>query len=205
MPPVPSASPFAAVPPAGGGGDAGERREGAAPDAARTEAGAGRRRGPDLSRSPGTSAGSASSPARGRTAATGAKPSAGRAVLTIGTWTSYVRRGGQDEVDACRDAVQWTGPEIGTEDGYEMRTVVIVGHDYCNGFDRFATLPVGTRVTLATVRGAWTYEVYANHVTPGRGAPAAGLYWGDLTLQSCVGPDTGFSYLVRVCREFRCQ
>jgi hypothetical protein len=40
--------------------------------------------------------------------------------------------------------------------------------------------------------------VYANYITPGRGAPAAGLYWGDLTLQSCVGPDTGFSYLVRL-------
>ncbi|MFG2940502.1 hypothetical protein [Streptomyces sp. NPDC048282] len=105
-------------------------------------------------------------------------------------------RGGQDEVDACEDAVQWAGPAIGTEDGYEMRTVVIVGHDYC-GFDLFATLRVGTRVTIGTPRGTWSYTVYANYVTPGRGAPAAGLYWGDLTLQSCVGPDTGFSYLVR--------
>jgi hypothetical protein len=122
----------------------------------------------------------------------------GRAVLRIGDWSAYVVRGGQDEVDACRDAVQWTGPEIGRENGYELRTLVIVGHDYCRGFDRFATLPVGTRVALSTVRGTWTYEVYAHHLTPGRGVPAAGLYWGDLTLQSCVGPDTGFSYLVRV-------
>ncbi|CAL9469737.1 hypothetical protein SUDANB145_02801 [Streptomyces sp. enrichment culture] len=148
------------------------------------------RRGPDLSRKP--------SPSRGRTPAAAPSPTAGRAVLRIGDWTSYVRRGGQAEVDACTDAVQWTGPEIGREDGYEMRTLVIVGHDYCNGFDRFAQLPVGTRVTLTTVDGTWTYQVYATYLTPGRGVPAAGLYWGDLTLQSCVGPDTGFSYLVRL-------
>ncbi|WP_157968668.1 sortase family protein [Streptomyces geranii] len=120
----------------------------------------------------------------------------GGTTIRIGTWTEDVVRGGQDEVDACRDAVQWTGPTLGTEDGYKMRTAVLVGHDYC-GFDRFATLPVGTRVTVSSPRGTWTYKVYANYVTPGRGAPAAGLYWGDLTLQSCVGPDTGFSYLMR--------
>ena len=116
--------------------------------------------------------------------------------IRIGAWSSTVVRGDQAEVDACRHAVQWTGPAIGTEDGYELRTVVIVGHDYC-GFDRFATLPVGTRVNISTPRGTWTYKVYAHYVTPGRGVPAAGLYWGDLTLQSCVGPDTGFSYLMR--------
>ncbi|MGX9883685.1 hypothetical protein [Streptomyces sp. NPDC002276] len=116
--------------------------------------------------------------------------------IRIGDWSSTVVRGDQTEVDACRNAVQWTGPNIGTENGYELRTVVIVGHDYC-GFDRFATLRAGTKVTIDTPRGTWTYTVYAHYVTPGRGVPAAGLYWGDLTLQSCVGPDTGFSYLVR--------
>ncbi|MFF4748719.1 hypothetical protein ACWD5R_02400 [Streptomyces sp. NPDC002514] len=155
----------------------------------------GRTKGPDLSRPPSRSPSPSTAPKR---AAAGPAPKPGRAVLRIGDWSSYVMRGGQDEVDACRDAVQWTGPEIGTEDGYEMSTVVIVGHDYCNGFDRFATLPKGTRITLSTVHGTWTYEVYASYLTPGRGAPAAGLYWGDLTLQSCVGPDTGFSYLVRL-------
>ncbi|MER7835392.1 hypothetical protein ABTY98_05625 [Streptomyces sp. NPDC096040] len=106
-------------------------------------------------------------------------------------------RGGQDAVDACRDAVQWTGPDLGTEDGYAMRTAVVVGHDYC-GFARFAELPVGTTVTATTPRGTFTYRVYATYVSPGRGTPSHGLYWGDLTLQSCVGPNTGFSYLTRV-------
>ncbi|MFB7306247.1 hypothetical protein [Streptomyces sp. NPDC056192] len=105
-------------------------------------------------------------------------------------------RGGQEAVDACRDAVQWAGPDLGTEDGYEMRTAVVVGHDFC-GFQQFATLPVGTVVTVETSRQVLRYKVYARHLTPGRGAPAHGLYWGDLTLQSCAGPDTGFTYLMR--------
>ncbi|MEU3978769.1 hypothetical protein AB0F77_01450 [Streptomyces sp. NPDC026672] len=121
----------------------------------------------------------------------------GSTTLRIGSWSARVVRGGQEEVDACRDAVQWTGPALGTEDGYALRTAVVVGHDHC-GFDRFATLPVGTDVTATTPRGTFTYRVYAHHVSPGRGTPSHGLYWGDLTLQSCIGPDTGFSYLMRV-------
>ncbi|MFJ6568101.1 hypothetical protein ACIQNU_11795 [Streptomyces sp. NPDC091292] len=121
----------------------------------------------------------------------------GSTTLRIGSWSSAVVRGGQKAVDACADAVQWTGPDLGTEDGYALRTAVIVGHDYC-GFARFATLPLDTTVTATTPRGTFAYRVYANHISPGRGTPSHGLYWGDLTLQSCVGDNTGFSYLVRV-------
>ncbi|MER6529267.1 hypothetical protein [Streptomyces sp. NPDC001508] len=121
----------------------------------------------------------------------------GSTTLRIGSWAAKVVRGGQGAVDACQDAVQWTGPDIGTEDGYALRTAVIVGHDYC-GFSRFAQLPVGTTVTATTPRGTFTYRVYATYVSPGRGTPAHGLYWGDLTLQSCVGENTGFSYLARI-------
>ncbi|MBW8701275.1 hypothetical protein MBT84_16850 [Streptomyces sp. MBT84] len=39
---------------------------------------------------------------------------------------------------------------------------------------------------------------HVRHVAPGRGTPSHGLYWGDLTLRSCVGPNTGFGYLMRV-------
>ncbi|MHB9859512.1 sortase family protein [Streptomyces sp. YIM S03343] len=155
-----------------------------------------RAKGPDLSRR--SAPPSSAEQPKASAPASGPSPAPGRAVLRIGGWTAGVVRGGQDEVDACRNAVQWAGPEIGRENGYELRTVVIVGHDYCNGFDRFAALPNGSRVTLTTVRGTFTYQVYGHYLTPGRGVPAAGLYWGDLTLQSCVGPDTGFSYLVRV-------
>ncbi|SEO99963.1 hypothetical protein SAMN05216267_106719 [Actinacidiphila rubida] len=88
----------------------------------------------------------------------------------------------------------FSGPDPLQADGYAMRTTVIVGHDYC-GFERLAPLPVGTRVTLDVPQGTITYRVYANYVEPGQGGPDNGLYWGDLTLQTCVGPDTGFSYL----------
>lgn len=133
-----------------------------------------------------------------RTGDPGERSKDGSTTLRIGSWSAKVVRGGQDAVDACRDAVQWTGPDLGTEDGYALRTAVVVGHEHCGGFDRFAELPVGTVVTAVTPRGTFTYRVYARHVSPGRGTPSHGLYWGDLTLQSCVGDDTGFSYLVRV-------
>ncbi|MFI6894388.1 hypothetical protein ACIBM4_09780 [Streptomyces sp. NPDC050256] len=157
--------------------------------------------GPGLSRRPPTAT---AAPTPSRPAATGTTPArapgtgtGAGTVLRIGDWSARIVRGGQEEIDACREAVQWSGPDFGREDGYKMRTAVVVGHDYC-GFSRFATLAVGTRVTVETPRETLTYRVYAHYLTPGRGAPAHGLYWGDLTLQSCVGPDTGFTYLMRM-------
>ncbi|MFD3456415.1 hypothetical protein ACFWVC_30120 [Streptomyces sp. NPDC058691] len=135
-------------------------------------------------------------PTQPSSSAPSAPPPDGTTTLRIGTWTAQVVRGDQETVDACRDAVQWDGPDLGTENGYAMNTAVVVGHDYC-GFQRFATLPIGTAVTATTPRGTFTYRVYAHHIEPGRGTPSHGLYWGDLTLQSCVGPNTGFSYLAR--------
>lgn len=160
------------------------------------------RSGPDLSRTtapPPRKSPEAPHPAptaSDSTARTGSARRLRATTLRIGSWSAKVVRGGQEAVDACRDAVQWAGPDLGTEDGYEMRTAVVVGHDFC-GFQQFAMLPVGTVVTVETPRQVLRYKVYARYLTPGRGAPAHGLYWGDLTLQSCVGPDTGFTYLIR--------
>jgi hypothetical protein len=195
-PPVPSASaPRSAAAPTVSSAAPRHRAPKPGPAGPSPSASDGRVPGPDLSRPV-----PVAPPRRTRSAApTTDTATTGRPTSTtirIGDWSSTVVRGDQAEVDACKNAVQWTGPAIGTEDGYELKTVVIVGHDYC-GFDRFATLRVGTKVTINSPRGTWGYTVYAHYVTPGRGVPAAGLYWGDLTLQSCVGPDTGFSYLVR--------
>ncbi|MFF1913283.1 hypothetical protein ACFVYE_16935 [Streptomyces sp. NPDC058239] len=160
------------------------------------------RSGPDLSRTtapPRRTTPEAPHPAPtagDSTARTGSARRPRVTTLRIGSWSAKVVRGGQEAVDACRDAVQWAGPDLGTEDGYKMRTAVVVGHDFC-GFQQFATLPVGTVATVETPRQVLRYKVYARYLTPGRGAPAHGLYWGDLTLQSCVGPDTGFTYLMR--------
>ncbi|MFI7291551.1 hypothetical protein ACIBRY_33640 [Streptomyces anulatus] len=159
---------------------------------------------PALSRTPAPGAprpgpGSASGPPATAPAGPAAERPAARGpgtTLRIGSWSARVVRGDQDTIDACRDAVQWTGPAFGEENGHALRTIVIVGHDYC-GFQRFATLPVGTEVTVETPHRTLTYTVYRRYLTPGRGVPAHGLFWGDLTLQSCVGPDTGFTYLTR--------
>jgi hypothetical protein len=116
-------------------------------------------------------------------------------VLHIGDWSRPVVRGGQATVDRCQAAVLFYGPDPAQANGYKMSTTVIVGHDYC-GYDELAPLPTGTRVTLDTPQGTLSYHVYASYLTPGQGGPDNGLYWGDLTLQTCVGPDTGFSYLL---------
>ncbi|MEU2431012.1 hypothetical protein ABZ611_16140 [Streptomyces sp. NPDC007861] len=117
--------------------------------------------------------------------------------IHIGRWSRPLIRGGQEEVDACSAAVLFEGPVPGKENGFEMNTSVIVGHDFC-GFDHFADLPVGTEVRITGPKRELKYRVYANYITPGQGGSNSGLYWGDITLQSCLGPDTGFSYLERV-------
>ncbi|MFD4510752.1 hypothetical protein [Streptomyces sp. NPDC058457] len=74
----------------------------------------GRVPGPDLSRRvPVTSS---RRPSASGTEATAPRAAAGAAglpagtTIRIGTWSAGVVRGGQDEVDACKDAVQWAGP-----------------------------------------------------------------------------------------------
>jgi hypothetical protein len=120
----------------------------------------------------------------------------GTTVLRIGDWSRPVVRGDQATIDTCKAAVLFAGPDPALADGYDMRTSVIVGHDFC-GYDKLAPLPIGTLVTLDTPKGTLSFHVYATYINPGQGGPDNGLYWGDLTLQTCVGADTGFSYLTR--------
>lgn len=47
-----------------------------------------------------------------------------------------------------------------------MRTAVAVGHDIC-GLPQFATVPVGTVVTVETPRQVLRHEVRARYRTPG--------------------------------------
>ncbi|MBM9504605.1 hypothetical protein [Actinacidiphila acididurans] len=141
---------------------------------------------------------SATPPAAPRPLArTGAVPdSPGGMTLRIGDWSRPVVRGGQDAIDRCAAAVLFTGPDPRQADGYKMQTSVIVGHDFC-GFAELAPLPPGTHVTLEAAGLTYSYHVYASYIGPGQGGPDNGLYWGDLTLQTCVGQDTAFSYLTR--------
>lgn len=206
-----AALPVAATHPAAGGGRPAQDANQPGTDA-RT-----RPRTPEVTASPAAPSGSATVPATttppapprttappsapGRTVAPPAARSAagyqpGTTVLHIGNWSRPVVRGGQSDIDKCQAAVLFSGPDPGKANGADMKTTVIVGHDFC-GFDKLAPLPTGTRVTIDTPSGTLSYHVYANYITPGQGGPDNGLYWGDLTLQTCVGPDTGFSYLTR--------
>ncbi|MFJ2636944.1 hypothetical protein ACIO6U_34000 [Streptomyces sp. NPDC087422] len=189
----PAASTPPAFPPPTGKAEAAKGTKGAVASAAPSRTGApppattAARPGPNPSRG---------APAAPKKAAAERQYPPGTTVLRIGDWSRPVVRGDQATIDACGAAVLFAGPDPALSDGYEMRTSVIVGHDYC-GYDKLAPLPVGTRVTLDTPRGTLSFHVYATYVNPGRGGPDNGLYWGDLTLQTCVGPDTGFSYLTR--------
>lgn len=115
-------------------------------------------------------------------------------VIHIGKWSRVVKKGGQGLVNGCRYAVLWAGP---TPDAHTRGTAVLVGHNYC-GFKRFATLPVGTIVTVTGPTSVAEYRVYGHRVINRQGGSGAGLYEGDLTLQSCLGRGTGFSYLRRI-------
>ncbi|MFE4424217.1 hypothetical protein, partial [Streptomyces sp. NPDC056817] len=97
-------------------------------------------------------------------------------------------------VDGCQYAVLWAGPMPGAD---TRGTAVLVGHNYC-GFERFATLPVGTTLTVTGPTSVAEYRVYGHRAINRQGGSGAGLYDGDLTLQSCLGRDTGFSYLRRI-------
>ncbi|WP_433892010.1 hypothetical protein [Streptomyces sp. CA-111067] len=144
----------------------------------------------------------APTPARSSKSATAKRSAArpqyppGTTVLRIGDWSRPVVRGDQATIDTCKAAVLFAGPDPALADGYDMSTSVIVGHDFC-GYDKLAPLPIGTQVTLDTPKGTLSFHVYATYINPGQGGPDNGLYWGDLTLQTCVGADTGFSYLTR--------
>ncbi len=115
-------------------------------------------------------------------------------VIHIGKWSRVVKKGGQGLVNGCRYAVLWAGPMPSAD---TRGTAVLVGHNYC-GFERFARLPVGATVTVTGPTSVAEYRVYGHRVINRQGGSGAGLYGGDLTLQSCLGRGTGFSYLRRI-------
>lgn len=118
-----------------------------------------------------------------------------RTSLTVAGWTRVVERGDQDLVDTCAVATLWAGP---MPTARSRGTSVIVGHEYC-GFDRFTALRVGDRVTVRGPDGLLRYRTYAKRFLDQRGVPVRpGMYRGDLTLQTCQGDQTVFTYLRRV-------
>ncbi|MEU2667367.1 substrate-binding domain-containing protein [Streptomyces sp. NPDC007164] len=79
--------------------------------------------------------------------------------------------------------------------GYAYMPIVAGGTAFMYNLRIGGRKVTNLRTGLGDRRGAGHHGEVRGH--PARCGPAHGLYRGDLTLQSCVGPDTGFTYLVR--------
>jgi hypothetical protein len=127
-------------------------------------------------------------PARGRTAQSlGYKRDRPGPVYRI----RHIVSGGQATIDACR-ATAWQGRAPG-----RARLVWLAGHDYC-GYAWWGRIPNGALVKLVGAWGVWTYRVYGHGAVHRHSGSSAGLIHRDLTLQTCRGSWTAFTYARRV-------
>ena len=120
---------------------------------------------------------------------------AGTDVVRIGAWSRSVTRGGQAAVDRCGPATLMWGPWPPAEPGNDHATW-LAGHSNC-GFGWWATLPLGTEVTLSGAQGDATYVVVDRTWVPRKSGSADGLIH-DLTLQTCEGRGTTLVYATRI-------
>jgi len=120
-------------------------------------------------------------------------PETGGYRITVNGWTRTIVRGGQETIDRCR-AVLWAGPAPGEEG-----TTWLAGHDYC-GFHRWdGGLPVGSRFSVTAPDGRLLRYLVTGHAFVARhSGSATGLIRGDLTLQTCRGRGTSFTYARQV-------
>jgi hypothetical protein len=116
-------------------------------------------------------------------------------VVRIGAWSRPVVRGGQATVDRCGPATLVWGPW--PADTENQHATWLAGHNNC-GFASWATLPVGTEVTLSGPHGDATYVVFGHKWVPRKSGSTEGLIYHDLTLQTCQGRGTALTYAARI-------
>lgn len=116
--------------------------------------------------------------------------SAGAYRITVRGWTRTIVRGDQSTINGCRAATLWEGPLPGTGG-----TTWLAGHDYCGFYRWDRLLHVGDHFTVSTPSGATLRYVVTGRGFVGRhSGTAAGLIHGDMTLQTCRGSGTAFTY-----------
>ena len=109
--------------------------------------------------------------------------------ITVRGWTRTIVRGNQSTINRCQ-ATLWEGPLPGGRG-----TSWLAGHDYCGFYRWDRLLHVGDRFTVSTPAGATLRYVVTGHGFVGRhSGSAAGLIRGDITLQTCRGSGTAFTY-----------
>lgn len=109
--------------------------------------------------------------------------------ITVRGWTRTIVHGGQRAINRCR-AVLWYGPMPGGSG-----TTWLAGHDYC-GFRRWDRgLSKGSRFKVTTPTGAvLRYRVTGHRFVGRHSGSSVGLIHGDMTLQTCRGNGTAFTY-----------
>ncbi|MGY2875867.1 sortase (surface protein transpeptidase) [Marmoricola sp. URHA0025 HA25] len=110
--------------------------------------------------------------------------------ITVRGWTRTIVRGNQSTINGCRSATLWEGPLPGGSG-----TSWLAGHDYCGFYRWDRLLHVGDTFTVSTPSGAILRYVVTGRGFVGRhSGSAAGLIHGDITLQTCRGSGTSFTY-----------
>ncbi len=119
----------------------------------------------------------------------------GKWSIKVRDWKRTFARGDQDRIDRCL-ATLWWGPYPGKEAGRAgASTTWLAGHNYC-GFWRWDKwLPVDAKFKVKTPTGeVRVYRVYDRGYVHRKGGSSAGLIEGDLTLITCRGAGTSFTY-----------
>ena len=109
--------------------------------------------------------------------------------ITVRGWTRTIVRGNQTTINRCH-ATLWEGPLPGSGG-----TTWLAGHDYCGFYRWDRLLHVGDRFSVTTASGALLRYVVTGRGFVGRhSGTASGLIHGDITLQTCRGAGTAFTY-----------
>jgi hypothetical protein len=116
--------------------------------------------------------------------------STGKWTIKVRDWRRSFARGDQRRIDRCQ-ATLWWGPYPGKASG----TSWLAGHNYC-GFWRWDKwLAKGSTFKIKSPTGTVRiYRVYARGYVNRHGGSSAGLIEGDLTLITCRGEGTSFTY-----------
>lgn len=112
--------------------------------------------------------------------------------ITIGGWARPIVAGSQSAIDSCGPAVLYSSsfPDAGA-------SAWLNGHNNC-GFQFWADLPVGSTLTIANGAAVFRYRVVGHGYVAQQGISSAGLIHNALTLQTCKGPGTSFTYADRI-------
>ena len=119
-----------------------------------------------------------------------ARRSTGKWTIKVRDWRRAFARGDQSRIDRCQ-ATLWWGPYPGKASG----TSWLAGHNYC-GFWRWDKwLTKGSTFKIKNPTGTVrVYRVYDRGYVNRHGGSSAGLIEGDLTLITCRGAGTSFTY-----------